>query len=282
MLADKLWPRKIRLEVVGFKDRMATVAAGRIFDLRVRAFRGDTEIPVLPDRVEIRYRDEMGGAYRKTMQTIGASASLAAANDQALQEYGYQFTGLLSTVHFDIVGGDARVWNYAIKVVPNPSLKLSLVCKYPDYMERNPSTIEVGTDAVAVPVGSKLVVSGIASKPLETLHIDCPASEHRAESHVEFAGDQLGGDRNTFSYAFDPFPNPPIAKPAAATQGVPGAEPQPAAPNAAASPRAITPCSSRSATPTASRAATPSRSILSPCPTSRRTSRCDWSARASR
>ena len=123
------------------------------------------------------------------MQTIGAAAGLSAAKDQPLQEYGYQFTGLLSTVHFDIVGGDARVWNYAIKVVPNPSLKLSLVCNYPAYMERNPTTIEIGTDAVAVPVGSKLVVSGTASKPLETLRIDCPASEHRAESHSELSGD---------------------------------------------------------------------------------------------
>ncbi len=230
LLADKLWPRRIRLEVVGFKDGKAKVAAGANFDLRVRAFRGDTETPLLPDRVEIRYRDETGGSYRKTLKTIGAAASLAAPKDQVLQEYGYQFAGLLSTVHFDIIGGDARVWNYAIQVVPNPSLKLSLVCKYPDYMERTPSTIEIGTDAVAVPVGSKLIVSGTASKPLETLNIDSPAIEHRAGYHVELSGGQLGGDRNTFSYPFDPFPNPPTAKRAPKGRGsaacaAPGAEP---------------------------------------------------------
>ncbi len=216
MLTDKLWPRRIRLEVVGFKDGTAKVAAGANFDLRVRAFRGDTEIPVLPDRVEIRYRDETGASYRKTMKTIGAAASLPAPGDRVLQEYGYQFAGLLSTVHFDLIGGDARVWNCVIKVVPNPSLKLSLVCKYPDYIERNSSTIEVGTDAVAVPVGSRLTVSGTASKPLETLNIDFPTSENRASLHTELSGDQLGGDRNTFSYTFDPFPNPPEAKGAVA------------------------------------------------------------------
>jgi hypothetical protein len=234
LLADKMWPRKIRLEVVGFKDGTAKVAAGANFDLRVRAFRGDTEIPVLPDRVEIRYRDEAGGSYRKNLKTIGEAASLSSPKDQVLQEYGYQFVGLLSTVHFDIIGGDARLHNLEIKVVPNPSLKLSLVCELPSYMERPPTTIEIGTDAVAIPVGSKLTVSGTASKPLETLRIDCPASDQRAASHEELSGDRLGGDHNTFSYSFDPFPNPRVdnSKPAGGaekptTEAKPAAQAQP-------------------------------------------------------
>jgi hypothetical protein len=232
LLVEKLWPRRIRLEVVGFKDGAAKVAAGANFDLRVRAFRGDTETPVLPDRVEIRYRDETGGSYRKTLKTIGAAASLTSPKDQVLQEYGYQFAGLLSTVHFDIIGGDARVWNCTIRVVPNPSLKLSLTCNFPDYMERGPTTMEIGTDAVAVPVGSRLIVSGTASKPLETLNINSPASEHRAGYHMELSGDRLGGDRNTFSYPFDPFPNPPSAKVVPAKGAIAG----PTAPNPAGQP----------------------------------------------
>jgi hypothetical protein len=212
MLADKMWPRKIRLEVVGFKDGVAKIAAGSNFDLRVRAFRGDTEIPILPDRVEIRYRDEAGGSYRNTMKTIGAAVDPATAKDGVLQEYGYQFVGLLDTKHIDIVGGDARLSNLEIKVVPNPTLKLSLVCELPSYMERAPTTIEIGSDAVAIPVGSKLTVCGTASKSLELLRIDCPASDQRAGYQEELAADKLRGDHRVFSYTFNPFPNPPVAK----------------------------------------------------------------------
>ena len=50
LLANAMWPRKIRLEAVGFTDGVAKVAAGANFDLRVQAFRGDTEIPVIPER----------------------------------------------------------------------------------------------------------------------------------------------------------------------------------------------------------------------------------------
>ncbi len=230
MLADTMWPRKIRLEVVGFKDGVAKVAAGANFDLRVRAFRGDTEIPILPERVEIRYRDEAGGSYRKSLKTIGEAASLASPKDQVLQEYGYQFVGLLNSVHFDIVGGDARLRDLQINVVPNPSLKLSLVCELPPYMERPPKTIEIGTDAVAIPVGSKLTVSGTASKPLELLRIDCPASDKQAVTHEELSGDKLRDDRRVFSYSFDPFPNPPVAKgkPASSPEKAP-ADAKPAA-----------------------------------------------------
>ena len=125
-----------------------------------------------------------------------------------LQEYSYQFTGLLATHHIDIIGGDARLRNLELRVVPNPSLKLSVRCEYPAYMERTSTTIDLGTDAVAVPVGSKLTVSGIASKPLESLAIERPPADERAAERKVLSADQLGGDRNTFSYTFEPFPNP--------------------------------------------------------------------------
>ena len=209
LLSDVFWPRKIRLEVVGFQDGVAKVAAGANFDLRVRAFHGDTEIPVLPEKVEIRYRMEGGSADRKTMKTIGEAASLNSPKDEVLQEYSHQFTGLLSTVHFDVVGGDARLRNMELRVVPNPSMKLLLRCEYPDYMERIPTTIDLGTDSVPVPVGARLTVSGTASKPLESLSIERPATDQHPARRRELSGAKLGGDHNTFSYAFDPFPNPP-------------------------------------------------------------------------
>ena len=179
-----MWPRKIRLEAVGFTDGVAKVAAGGNFDLRVRAFRGDTEIPVIPEKVEIRYRIEGGGRDRKTMKNIGRPVTSSAAEDQALQEYSYPFTGVLSSIHLDVAGGDARLYDLQLKVVPNPNLNLKLVCEYPPYMERNPLTIDSISSAVPVPVpiGSRLTIHGTADKPLEMARIDCPA-----------VGEQCGG-----------------------------------------------------------------------------------------
>ncbi len=251
MLADKMWPRKIRLEVVGFKDGVAKVAAGANFDLRVRAFRGDTEIPILPDRVEIRYRDEAGGSYRKSLKTIGSAASLASPKDQVLQEYGYQFVGLLSSVRFDIIGGDARLRDLAIKVVPNPSLKLSLICELPSYMECPPTTIEIGTDAVAIPVGSKLTVSGTASKPLEMLRIDCPASD-QAPPRMRNCP-PINSVTTTTSFPTASIPSPIRHWPKQNRQaGRRRRQPKRSRPRKR---RAITRCNSRSAMPTASKAA---------------------------
>ena len=89
LLANKQWPRKIRLEAVGFANDnghlVAKVVSGGNFDLRVHAFRGDTEIPVVPDKVEVRFRLEGGGRDRKTMRNIGrpASASSAASDSRS-------------------------------------------------------------------------------------------------------------------------------------------------------------------------------------------------------
>ncbi|MGO9109246.1 MAG: hypothetical protein ACLP9L_08440 [Thermoguttaceae bacterium] len=210
LLSNTMWPRKIRLEAVGFTDGVAKVAAGANFDLRVQAFRGDTEIPVIPEKVEIRYRVEGGGRDRKTMKNIGQPVTSSAATDQALQEYSYPFTGVLSSIRLDIAGGDARLYDLQLKVVPNPNLNLKLVCEYPPYMERNPLTIDSvsPTVPVRVPIGSRVTIRGVADKPLETARIDCPAAESNADWHRQFRGDELGAERNEFTYAFEPFPAP--------------------------------------------------------------------------
>ena len=40
-------------------------------------------------------------------------------------------------MHLDIAGGDARIDDLELKVVPNPILSLKLVCEYPPYIERS-------------------------------------------------------------------------------------------------------------------------------------------------
>ena len=221
LLAKAEWPRKIRLEAVGFTDGVAKVAQGANFELRVHALRGDTEVPVIPDRVEVRYRDEAGGGDRKTMKNIGAPVTSSAGTlypglaDQVLREYSYSFTGVLSSKHLDIAGGDARLYGLQLKVVPNPNLSLRVVRTYPSYIDRKPSIIDPVSAAVPVrvPIGSTVTIQGKANKPLETVQIDCPGAERRTDWPQEFRGGALGPDQDEFTYAFVPFPAP-AAKPA--------------------------------------------------------------------
>jgi hypothetical protein len=229
LMADTLWPRKIRLEAVGFTDGVAKVAKGANFDLRVRAFRGDTEIPVVPEKVEIRYQYEGGSRERKSMKNIGHPLTSAAVADEPLQEYGYAFTGVLNTAVLDIVGGDARIYPLTLLVVPNPNLNLQLVCEYPRYMEHAPLTIDSvsGAVPVRVPIGSAITIHGTADKALENLQIECPATEGGPALHRQYLGSELGPQRNEFTYTFEPFPGP-TAKSISAS-GEKGAETKPAA-----------------------------------------------------
>ena len=77
-------------------------------------------------------------------------------------------------------------------------------------MERGPLTIDSvsGAVPVRVPIGSRVTIRGTADKPLEMARIDCPASESSAAWHRQFRGDELGAERNEFTYAFEPFPAP--------------------------------------------------------------------------
>jgi hypothetical protein len=214
LLAKVEWPRKIRLEAVGFTDGVAKVPQGGNFDLRVRAFRGDIEEPVAPpDKVEVRYRDEGGGRDRKTMKNVGQPVTSSAA-DEVLQEYSHLFPGVLSSKHLDIAGGDARLYDLQLKVVPNPNLTLKLVCEYPAYIERGAYTKVPVSAAVPekVPIGSTVTIRGTANKPLEMVQIDGPAAERGTALHREFRGGKLGPEQDQFTFTFVPFPIP-AAKP---------------------------------------------------------------------
>ena len=196
LLAEKAWPRKIRLEAVGFTDGVAKVAKGANFDLRVRAFRGDTEIPVVPEKVEIRYQYEGGSRERKSMKNIGQPVMSATAADEPLQRIQLRVHGRArSPIHFDIAGGDAAdCTDLQLKVVPNPNLSLQLVCEYPRYMEHAPLTIDSVSSAVPVrvPIGSRITIRGTADKALENLQIECPATEGGPAWHRQFRGKRIG------------------------------------------------------------------------------------------
>src|SRR5208283_1540137 len=83
--------------------------------------------------------------------------------------------------------------------------------EYPAYIERAPLTIDSvsGAVPVRVPIGSRIMIRGKADKPLEMARIDCPASESSPAWHQEFQGNQLGAERNEFTYSIEPFPGLP-------------------------------------------------------------------------
>jgi hypothetical protein len=201
LLADRLWPRKIRLEAVGFDSNgEAKVASGADFDLVVQAFHGDTPVAILPQEVEIRYRIEGGPRKRQFMKRLGVGAAPA----EVLQEYGYAFKGILAPIRFDIKGGDFSLRGLKILVVPNPTfVELELEHHYPDYMGRQPRTMPVA-GAMPVPLGTRLVVHGRANKPLRSVAIDYPGQKAPPGPRSLEAG-ALGGEAIQIDLPLEPL-----------------------------------------------------------------------------
>ena len=209
LLGEKLWPRKIRLEPVGFDHGVAKVASGADFDLVVQAFRGDTEVAILPQSVEVRYRIEGGARGRHTMNRLGVGAVSRgpeeAASWEVLQEYGHTFHGVLAPVRLDIVGGDVHLRDYQIQVVPNPTLtQLDLECEYPAYMDRPPRTLPAA-GTVQIPVGTRLTVRGRANKPLKSVRIEMPSADRHAAEVRQLEGEALAPDGMQLALRLDPL-----------------------------------------------------------------------------
>ena len=208
LLSERSWPRKVVFEAVGFTDGVVKVASGADFDLRVRAYRGDADLVVIPKAVEVRYRIVGGSRDRRMMNLLGVgSASPAAGSDgrDLLQEYGFTFRGVLSAIRFDVVGGDARLHDLRIQVVPNPTLsRIELEYNYPAYMDRPRQTVPVA-GAMPVPLGTRLVVRGRANKELESVRIELPGTEKRLDRTRWLKGADLADDREGFADALAPI-----------------------------------------------------------------------------
>ena len=128
-----------------------------------------------------------------------------------LQEYSYPFTGVLSSNHLDIAGGDARLYDLQLKVVPNPNLNLKLVCEYPSYIERKPSIDRPGqcsgsgARADRFPRNDPRHGQQAAGDGADRLSRGGAVARPGIR---QFRGGELGPERNEFTYAFEPFPAP--------------------------------------------------------------------------
>ncbi|MGW8256447.1 MAG: hypothetical protein ACWGMZ_03075, partial [Thermoguttaceae bacterium] len=93
------WPRMTRLVIDGFSGGIRKVARGSDVEILVRA---DRTMPRVPQIVEIRYREEGGGSGRAIMNR-GGTAKVA---KDRYQEYQYTRRNVLSSIRFDVYGGD--------------------------------------------------------------------------------------------------------------------------------------------------------------------------------
>ena len=166
-LKDVAWPRSVHLVVNGFdNNKTVKVARGGDFELSVKAFLNREDYPEtrypdleLPPALTIYSYSEGGSSSEANMRAIGEGKSDS-------RQYEHPFTSLVSSVEFDIYGGDAVARGYRIEVVESPKLAdTKLFCQYPTYTQKAAQVLPASGN-VLVPLGSKTVILATANKPL--------------------------------------------------------------------------------------------------------------------
>lgn len=185
LLQDQAWPRSALIEVVGvellgpedapqavgdvpriaFRDGRLKVAKGSNLRLKVRAA---LAAKVVPELCTIHYRTDGGERGRVTMNRMRRSRD-------EYQQYAFSgkpLQGILTSVHFDVVGYDYRIRDYLIEVVDSPVIvEVKLDCQFPDYLvdqqstRWNPRTI-AWTNSTQLPLGTAVTLRARANKPL--------------------------------------------------------------------------------------------------------------------
>ena len=214
LLRDEPWPRSARIEVTGveligledaperiaaaplipFENRVLKVARGSNVRLKVRA---DLGAKVVPEVCTIHYRTEDGQRGRVRM-----NRSKTRGHYQDYSFAGKPLRGILSTVHFDVVGYDYRARDYTIQVVDSPAvIGVELECKFPDYLVDEklslwlPRTVEL-TPATELPRGSEITLRARTNKPLRRVDLYDPDARKTTTLRIE----DSARDRQQFQY----------------------------------------------------------------------------------
>jgi len=190
-LSQELWPRKTRLTVEGFnEENNYTRKVARGADLEVIA-RADLSAELVPRTAEVRYRNEGGSRGRATMDRLGE----AELGKDEFQRYSYTFQGILTSVDFDVKGGDCTVRDLRIQVVESPTVtEMRLHLKLPEYTGRPERELPV-TGVMQIPEGTDVTVLARANKELTGVKVDVESSS-RWQNVIE--ADQLAEDRMGF------------------------------------------------------------------------------------
>ena len=178
-LSDELWPRRVRLQVVGFEpdargNRVHKLAQDDDFELLVHADASGYEIP---EEVEIRFQLADGRRGRDTMIRVGE----AVPGRDDFQLYRYEFKRVAGDMKFDVIGGDDRVRDLELRVVGRPELfAIELECIYPAYLRRETRRLPV-TGGMRIPEGTRLVLHAAATKPLTAARIHTSQNQEDAQ-----------------------------------------------------------------------------------------------------
>ncbi|MFI4876195.1 MAG: hypothetical protein ACIALR_12680 [Blastopirellula sp. JB062] len=186
-LSDETWPRLAQIEVVGvevsrpaiaadgttaadvievvpFKNGVATVARGSSPKLLVRA-RADAQ--VVPTYCSIVYQTADGAGGSVAMQRVGA-----ARND--FQRYIFQrkpLKSILSSISFDVIGYDHRLRDLRIETVDSPTiLKMQVDATPPAYTNLLPRVSDL-TSSSELPIGSQFILFAKTNKPIVRVEI---------------------------------------------------------------------------------------------------------------
>ncbi len=162
---DLLWPRANHVKMQSFPaDRILKVAKGS--DVEITAAADLTGRFTAPDTVQVRYRTQDGTRGRDNMSTVG----VAGPRDRE-QKYSYVFKGVMSSIDFDIYGGDDRDRGFRLEVVDNPALShVELACEYPAYTGRPANTVPASA-LVQLPQGTKVTLHCESNKDLVAVPI---------------------------------------------------------------------------------------------------------------
>ncbi len=189
--SEELWPRRARLLVEGFgADGIKKIARGS--DLEVIA-KADLRADLVPQTVQIRYRNEGGSRGRATMNRVG----VATPERDKFQPYSYTFQGILTSIDFDLKGGDDTIRDLRIQVVESPSIReMALHLELPKYTARPPRELPV-TGVMQIPEGTRVTVHALANKELSGVKVDVGDSSTKQS---EPAAGRLADDRMSFDF----------------------------------------------------------------------------------
>ncbi len=187
-LSDQRWPRLAHLEMEGvhiqlppftgqmaadrilipFADKVAYVPRGAAVTLNARA---DVEARLVPELCTLFYQVSDGSRGRANMRRLGAATS----NWQTFVLDGPPLVDLINDVSFDIIGGDARLDDFTLKVIEPAVIKsMRLQVAYPPYLLASRTslppteTLEFRT-GLRIPEGTNVTLKGSASGPLKTV-----------------------------------------------------------------------------------------------------------------
>lgn len=159
-LSDNPWPRRARIEMVGFEGGERKLAKGTDLTIRVRA-EADREYPP-PDLCSILYATVDGDSGRVNMSRDGEPRD-------GYQYYvftGKPFKGVLNDIRFDVIGYDHRLRDQLVKVVLSPVVvKVALESELPAYLGQEPRT-EDWSPGYQLPIGTQVSATVHSSKPL--------------------------------------------------------------------------------------------------------------------